>query len=63
MKVRRYFAGDMRQALKIAKEELGPDVVILSNRKVTGGVELLASDDYELPTAENKTANGQAGIP
>jgi len=47
MKVRRYFASDMRQALKMAREQLGPDVVILSNRKVMGGVELLASDDYD----------------
>lgn len=54
MKVRRYFAGDMRQALKMARDQLGPDVVILSNRKVMGGVELLASNDYEDSSAETQ---------
>lgn len=46
MKIKKYFAKDMRQALNMAKEEQGPDVVILSNRKVMGGVELLAAEDY-----------------
>ena len=31
----------------MAKEEHGPDVVILSNRKVLGGVELIAAEDYD----------------
>ncbi len=60
MKVRRYFASDMRQALKMAKEQLGPDVVILSNRKVMGGVELLASDDYD-PAMEKSMARLETG--
>ncbi len=47
MKIKKYFAKDMRQALNMAKEEQGPDVVILSNRKVIGGVELLAAEDYD----------------
>ena len=47
MKIKKYFASDMRQALEMAKEEHGPDVVILSNRKVLGGVELIAAEDYD----------------
>jgi len=45
MKIKKYFASDMRQALEMAREEHGSDVVILSNRKVLGGVELIAAED------------------
>lgn len=37
----------MRQALNLARQEHGPDVVILGNRKVLGGVELMAAADYD----------------
>ena len=47
MKIKKYFASDMRQAIEMAKAEHGPDVVILSNRKVLGGVELIAAEDYD----------------
>jgi flagellar biosynthesis protein FlhF len=47
MKIKKYFASDMRQALDMARDEHGPDVVILSNRKVLGGVELIAAEDYD----------------
>ena len=43
MKVRRYFAANMRSALEMVRQEQGPDVLILSNRKVDGGVELLTA--------------------
>ena len=41
MSVKRYVAEDMRQALKQIREELGPDAIILSNRRIDGGVEIL----------------------
>ncbi len=47
MKIKKYFASDMRQALEMARDEYGSDVVILSNRKVSGGVELIAAEDYD----------------
>jgi flagellar biosynthesis protein FlhF len=47
MKIRRYFAPDMRQALRKVREEQGPDAVILSNRRVDGGVEIVAAVDYD----------------
>lgn len=47
MKIRKYFAADMRQALNLARQEQGPDVVILGNKKVLGGIELIAAEDYE----------------
>lgn len=45
MKVKRYFAANMRSALDMIKQDQGPDVLILSNRKVDGGVELITADD------------------
>lgn len=47
MGVKRYMAEDMRQALKMIRDELGPDAVILSNRRVPGGVEILTTLDYD----------------
>ena len=47
MKMKRYFAADARQALREVREEQGPDAVILSNRRVPGGVEIIAAMDYE----------------
>jgi flagellar biosynthesis protein FlhF len=45
MKVKRYFASNMRSALDMIKLEQGPDVLILSNRKVDGGIELVTADE------------------
>ncbi|MCB1885969.1 MAG: flagellar biosynthesis protein FlhF [Rhodocyclaceae bacterium] len=42
MQVRRYFARSAREALRELKEELGSDAIVLSNRAVEGGVEILA---------------------
>ncbi|MGL5399766.1 MAG: hypothetical protein ACRDA1_05375, partial [Plesiomonas shigelloides] len=45
MKIKRFFAKDMREALEQVKEHLGPDAVIMSNKKVAGGVEIVAAFD------------------
>ncbi|MCU7934260.1 MAG: flagellar biosynthesis protein FlhF [Candidatus Thiodiazotropha sp. (ex Dulcina madagascariensis)] len=47
MKIRRFFASDMRQALRQVREALGADAVILSNKSVQGGIELVAAMDYD----------------
>ncbi len=47
MKIRRFFGKDMRDALKQVKEELGGDAVIMSNKKVADGVEIVAAYDRE----------------
>ncbi|MEQ8662874.1 MAG: hypothetical protein RLW62_18835, partial [Gammaproteobacteria bacterium] len=52
MKVKRYFAQNMRSALDMIKQEQGPDVLILSNRKVDGGVELITADEVTEQEAE-----------
>lgn len=46
MNVKRFFARDIRQAIRMVREELGPDAVIMSNRRVDGGVEIMAATDY-----------------
>ncbi len=63
MKIRRFFGKDMREALKQVKDELGGDAVIMSNKKVADGVELVAavdpgtdtvnrSDEHSMPTPQ-----------
>jgi flagellar biosynthesis protein FlhF len=47
MRVKRFFAPDMRQAIRLVREAQGPDAVILSNRKVEGGIEIIAAVDYD----------------
>lgn len=47
MRIKRYFSSNVRQAIRQIRDELGPDAVILSNRKVDGGVEIAAAIDYD----------------
>ena len=47
LKIKRFFAKDMRTALLQVKEELGAEAVIMSNKKVAGGVEIVAAIDGE----------------
>lgn len=47
MKIKRFIAADIRQAIKKVREELGPEAVILSNRRVEGGVEIVSAIDYD----------------
>ncbi len=47
MQVKRFFAADMRQAMKLVRDELGADASIIGNRRVAGGVELTAALDYQ----------------
>jgi flagellar biosynthesis protein FlhF len=45
MKIKRFVAPDMRQALRMVRETLGEDAVILSNKSIDEGVELTAAID------------------
>lgn len=47
MKIRRFFAKDMRTGLADISKEMGPDAAILSTNKVKGGIEIVAATDYE----------------
>ncbi|NDY95323.1 flagellar biosynthesis protein FlhF [Wenzhouxiangella limi] len=59
MKIKRYMAPDMRQALKMVRKEQGPDAVILSSRRVNGGLELIAAVDYDESLVEQAVRHGQ----
>jgi len=56
MKIKRFVAKDMRTALTEVKEFLGPDAIILSNKKVAGGVEIVAAVDPEAAPAKAPVA-------
>ena len=54
MKIRRFFGKDMRDALKQVKDELGGDAVIMSNKKVADGIELVVAVDKETEKTQPK---------
>ena len=47
MRIKRTFAPTMREALALVKQEQGADAVILGNKKVPGGVEIISAIDYD----------------
>ncbi|MDP9139263.1 MAG: flagellar biosynthesis protein FlhF [Pseudomonadota bacterium] len=47
MKIKRFLASNMREAIRLVREEQGADAVILSNQRVAGGVEVVAATDYD----------------
>ena len=47
VKIKRYLDKDMRHVLRRVREEQGPDAVILSNRRVDDGIEVIAAIDYD----------------
>jgi flagellar biosynthesis protein FlhF len=57
MKIKRTFAPTMREALSLVKQEQGPDAVILGNKKVPGGVEIISAIDYDEAAVNGGQAN------
>jgi flagellar biosynthesis protein FlhF len=47
MKIKRFVAPDMRTAFAMVRQEQGPDAVILSNRVIDEGVEIVAATNYD----------------
>jgi flagellar biosynthesis protein FlhF len=47
MKIKRFQAKNMREAIRMVREEQGPDAVILSNRRTDNGIEVVAAVDYD----------------
>src|SRR6187431_3070344 len=56
MQVKRFVAADMRRALELVRQELGPDAIILSSNRIAEGVELLTTmgSDLELKQLQNR---------
>lgn len=48
MRIKRFVAPDMRTALRMVRDDQGPEAVILSSRKLeNGGFEVVAATDYD----------------
>lgn len=48
MRIKRFVAPDMRTALRMVRDDQGPEAVILSSRKLDeGGFEVIAATDYD----------------
>lgn len=67
MKIKHYRASDMRQALRQVRDAQGPDAVILSSRRISGGVEVVAAVDYdvdvETPTVDSEPSRIESRTP
>ena len=63
MKIKRFQAADVRQALREVREVLGPDAVILSNTRVDGGIEIVAATDYDESQFRRQAAPAQTARP
>ncbi|MCK5090997.1 MAG: flagellar biosynthesis protein FlhF [Gammaproteobacteria bacterium] len=59
MKIKRFIAKNMRQAIRDIRAEQGPDAVILSNQKVAGGIEVISAVDYDESIFEEMVQNGE----
>lgn len=61
MNVRKFFGSTTREALRQVRDALGADALILSNRRVEGGVEIMAVTDGEVQalTYDNRTTPNQ----
>lgn len=57
MKIKRFLAKDMRSALRTVSETLGPDAVILSNKRVAEGIEIVAAIDYDESLLDSKSSS------
>ena len=69
MKIKRYTGTSTREVLARIRNDLGPDAVILSNREIVGGVELMAAVDFDAshlqaePATEEPTPAPQRPAP
>jgi flagellar biosynthesis protein FlhF len=62
MKIRRYVAKDMRQALHQVRETQGPDAVILSSRRLGSEVEVVAAMDFDPDMHQAAEANDELDV-
>ncbi|MDY6321446.1 MAG: flagellar biosynthesis protein FlhF [Succinivibrio sp.] len=63
MKLKRFVEADMRTALARIKEELGPEAVIMSNKRAGGKVEIVAGIEESVPkTQESEKKTGLGDI-
>jgi len=58
MIIKRFVAKDIRLAMRMVKDELGADAVIMSNKSVDQGVEIVAAKDFDEHAVYNKLDSG-----
>lgn len=68
MNVKKFIANSSREAWRQVREALGPDAVILSNRNIPDGVEILAMANEDMttlvgPEAARQAAQRQQAVP
>ncbi|MFM7274341.1 MAG: flagellar biosynthesis protein FlhF, partial [Gammaproteobacteria bacterium] len=65
MDIKRFIGPDMRSALRMVREQLGADAVILSNRRVAQGIEITAGPgaDFGAPAAPPAEAVARKAAP
>ncbi|TAN27705.1 MAG: flagellar biosynthesis protein FlhF [Castellaniella sp.] len=57
MNISRFFGATNREAMRQVRLALGPDALIVSNKRVNGGVEILATDQTALPELPRAVAS------
>ena len=60
MKIKRFVDKDMRQVLRRVRQDQGPDAVILSNRRVEDGIEVIAAVDYDEALVQHALGSSHA---
>jgi flagellar biosynthesis protein FlhF len=60
MNVRKFTANTSREALRLLREALGADAVILSNRNVDGKVEIMAMADEAIQSIAPRRMNARS---
>lgn len=63
MKIKRFIAASMRDAMRMVREEQGSDAVILSNRRVEGGIEVVAATDYDAALVQSAAMRSEGPLP
>lgn len=56
MKIKRFFDKDISSVIRAVRRDLGPDAVILSNKQLQDGIEIVAAVDYDEELFENMQA-------
>ncbi len=54
MRVRRYLAADLRAALRLVQEDLGPQAIVLETHRRAEGIEIVATMDHAEAEAEHQ---------
>jgi flagellar biosynthesis protein FlhF len=63
MNVQKFFAATTRDALRKVRDELGPDAIILANKPVPGGVEIMAVAELDVNNIAGRGAPPPAPAP